>query len=57
MLSLKKVKLKAITGLLASKEDVRKARASLEMKTEQAFADFAKAKQKVQEMAHLKFLD
>jgi len=54
MRSLKKVKMEKTPNQLSSKEEVRKARASLEMKTEQAFVDFAKSKQKVQEMAHLK---
>ena len=44
-------------SLFSSKEKVRRARTSLEEKTEQAFVDFAKAKQKVQEMAHLRYLD
>jgi hypothetical protein len=57
MRSLKKVKMKKTSNLLSSKEEVRKARASLEAKTEQTFACFAKSKQKVQEMAHLKYLD
>ena len=57
MNSLKKLKMKKIKNLLSSKEEVRKARFSLEMKTEEAFADFAKSKQKVHEMAHLKYLD
>jgi hypothetical protein len=42
---------------ISSKEDVSKVFASLEQKTAQAFADFAKSKQKVLEMAHLKYLD
>jgi hypothetical protein len=57
MNSLKKLKMKKVTGLLSSKEDVRKVRSSLEQKTAQAFAEFAKSKQKVQELAHLKYLD
>lgn len=57
MRSLKKVKLKKTANVLTTKEEVRIARMSLEMKTEQAFADFAKSKQKVQEQAHLKYLD
>lgn len=57
MRSLKKVKLKKTNNLLSSKEEVRVARTSLEIKTEQAFTCFAKSKQKVQEMAHLKYLD
>ena len=57
MRSLNKIKMKETTPVLATKEDVRKARTSLEAKTEQAYAEFAKAKQKVQEQAHLKYLD
>jgi len=57
MNSLKKLKMKKVTNLLASKEDVDNVRFSLEQKTAQAFIDFAKSKQKVQEMAHLKYLD
>lgn len=57
MNSLKKLKMKKISNLLSSKEEVRKVRSSLEMKTEQAFADFARAKRKVHAMAHLKYLD
>jgi len=57
MRSFKKVKMKKTTNILSSKEQVRSARSSLATKTEQAFADFAKSKQKVQEMAHLKYLD
>jgi len=57
MRSLKKVIMKKKNNLLSSKEEVSKARASLEMKTEQAFTDFAKSKQKVQEVALLRYLD
>ena len=57
MRSLKKVKMKKKTNLLATKEKVRKARLSLEVKTDKAFSEFAKSKQKVREMAHLKYLD
>lgn len=57
MNSLKKLKMKKVTNLLASKEDIDNVRSSLEQKTAQAFIDFAKSKQKVQEMAHLKYLD
>ena len=49
--------MKKTTHALTTKDDVRKARTSLEVKTEQAFSEFAKAKQKVQEQAHLKYLD
>lgn len=57
MNSLKKVKMKKVKDLLSSKEAVSKVRASLEQRTEKAFCDIAKSKQKVQEMAHLKYLD
>lgn len=57
MRSLKKIKMKKINNLLSSKEAVRKARSSLEQKTAQAFGDFAKSKQKVQEMAQMTYLD
>ncbi|ADH86705.1 viral A-type inclusion protein [Desulfurivibrio alkaliphilus AHT 2] len=57
MRSLKRVRMQKAKGVLSSKEEVRKARASLEKKTEQAFADFAKSKQKAIEVAHLKYLD
>jgi hypothetical protein len=57
MNSLRKLKMKKVTTLLSSKEDVNKVRSSLEEKTAQAFDDFAKSRQKVQEMAHLKYLD
>jgi hypothetical protein len=43
--------------LFSSKEDLRKAFSSLERKTAQSFEAFAPSKQKVQEMAHLIYLD
>ena len=57
MNSLKKLKMKKVKNLLSSKEDINKVCSSLEQKTAQAFIDFAKSRQKVQEMAHLKYLD
>ncbi len=57
MRSLKKLKMKKVKNLLSTKEDVNKVRSSLKQKTAQAFVDFAKSRQKVQEMAHLKYLD
>jgi hypothetical protein len=57
MNSLKKLKMKKVKDLLSSKEDVNNVRSSLEEKTAQAFVDFAKSKQKVQELARLKYLD
>jgi hypothetical protein len=43
--------------LFSCKEDLRKAFSSLERKTAQSFEAFAQSKQKVQEMAHLIYLD
>lgn len=57
MNSLKKLKMKKVKNLFSSKEDVNKVFASLEQKTAKAFDEFAKSKQKVREMAHLKYLD
>jgi uncharacterized membrane-anchored protein YhcB (DUF1043 family) len=57
MNSLKKLKMEKVKNLLSSKEDINKVRSSLEQKTAQAFIDFAKSRQIVQEMAHLKYLD
>lgn len=57
MNSLKKIKMRKVKNLLSSKEAVEKLRTDLEQRTAQAFDDFAKSKQKVQEMAHLKYLD
>jgi hypothetical protein len=57
MKSLKKVKMIKVENILSSKEEVGKVRQSLEKKTGKAFDSFNKSKQKVQEMAHLKFLD
>jgi hypothetical protein len=57
MRSLKKLKMKKTAKQLSTKDEVRKARHSLEEETEKAFAEFAKSKQKDREMAHLKFLD
>ena len=49
--------MKKVKNLLTSKEEVSKVRSSLEQKTSKAFSDFAKSRQKAQEMAHLKYLD
>jgi len=49
--------MKKVTALLPSRKDVNSVRSALEKKTEQAFNEFAKSRQKVQEMAHLKYLD
>ncbi|MEI6259404.1 MAG: hypothetical protein WCR46_05810 [Deltaproteobacteria bacterium] len=57
MNSLKKLKMKKVKNLFSSKEDVSEVFASLEQKTAQIFDKFAKSKQKVQELARLKYLD
>lgn len=57
MNSLKKLKMKKVKSLFLLKEDVKKVRSSLEQKTDKAFVEFAKSKQKSQELAHLKYLD
>ena len=57
MNSLKKLKMKKVQGVLSSKEDVNKVRNTLETKTAQAFSEFAQSKQKVRELAHVKYLD
>ena len=57
MNSLKKLKMKKVTHVLSTKEEVSSVRTSLEQKTAESFDNFAKSKQKVREMAHLKYLD
>lgn len=57
MNSIKNLKMEKDKNLLVSKEDVTKVRSSLERDTQKAFSDFAKSKQKVRELAHLKYLD
>ncbi len=57
MNSLKKLKMRKVKNLLSTKEEINKVFSSLEKKTAQAFDEFAKSKQKVQEMAHQIFLD
>ena len=57
MKSLKKVKMKKVKDLLSSKEEVKEVRASLERRTANDFKEFAKSKQKMQELAHLMVLD
>jgi hypothetical protein len=57
MNSLKKIKMKKVKNLLSSTKEVNKVRSSLEDRTSSAFRDFAKSKQKAQEMAYLKYLD
>ena len=57
MNSLKKIKMRKVKNLLSSKEEVGKVRAALEQRTEKAFDEFARSKQKTQEMSHQKYLD
>ncbi len=57
MNSLKTLKMKKSKDLLASHEEVSKVRDSLEKKTAKTFRQFARSKQKAQELAHLKYLD
>ncbi|MFH0812069.1 MAG: hypothetical protein V2A69_04420 [Pseudomonadota bacterium] len=57
MNSLKSLKMKKVKNVLSSKTAVKNARTALEKKTEEAFRDFARSKQKVRELAHLKYLD
>lgn len=57
MNSLKRLKMKKVKNLLSTKEEVRKVFSSLEDKTARAFNEFAKARQKTQELSHLKYLD
>ncbi len=57
MNSLKSLRMKKVKDILASKEDVKKTRISLEEKTEEIFRDFARSRQNVQELAHQKYLD
>lgn len=52
MNSLKNLKMEKVKSLPSDKEDVKKFRVALEQKTEKAFADFAKSKQKIQESAN-----
>jgi len=57
MHSLKKLKMKKVKDLLATKEEVRQVRASLEKKTASAYEEFARAKKETQELSHQKYLD
>jgi len=49
--------MKKVKNLFSEKKDLKKIRFSLEKKTDQAFVEFARSKQKVQELAHMKYLD
>ena len=53
----KQKKIKRAIDILSTPEEVRGFRVSLEQKTEEAFEAFAQGKQKVREMAHMKYLD
>ena len=53
----KQKKIKKVTDILSTPEEVRDFRVSLEQETEKAFEAFAHGKQKVKEMAHMKYLD
>jgi hypothetical protein len=57
MHALKKLKMKKVKNLFSSKDEVNRAFRSLEQKTEKAFEEFDRAKKKVREMSHLKYLD
>jgi hypothetical protein len=57
MNSLRKLKMKKVRNILSSKEEVRLVHTALEKKTAATFRDIAKSKQKVRELAHLKYLD
>ena len=57
MNSLRKLKMKKVRDILSSKEEVRLVHTALEKKTAETFRDIAKSKQKVRELAHLKYLD
>ena len=57
MNSLKSLKMKKVKDFLSSEEAIKKARMSLEKKTEKDFKDFARSKQKVRELANQKYLD
>lgn len=48
---------KKATDILSTPEKVKAFRVALEKKTEEAFEQFDQSKQKVREMAHLKYLD
>jgi len=46
MISLRKLKMKKIKGLFKTKQDVRKARIDLEVKTEKVFKEYDRNRQK-----------
>ena len=50
MNSLKKLKMTKVKNLFLVKEDVKKVRSTLEQKTDQVFVEFARSKQKAQEL-------
>lgn len=50
-------KIQKATGILSTSTEVRAFRVSLEQETQKAYDDFAQSKQKVRELAHMKYLD
>ena len=57
MNSLKNLKMKKVKGFFSTDATVKKARVSLEEKTEKDFRDFTRAKQNVKELVSNKHLD
>ena len=49
--------MKKVEGFFTNKKDIKKARVSLEKKTESDFRGFARSKQNIREIAHKKHLD
>ena len=61
MYAVKKLKkqeqIRKVTDILSMSAEVKDFRISLEEKTEKVFEAFAQGKQRVREMAHVKYLD
>lgn len=61
MYAVKKLKkqknIRKVTDILSTSAEVKSFRISLEEKTEKAFEAFAQGKQRVRELAHIKYLD
>ena len=57
MVSLKKLKMRKVTNLLSTKEEVRRVITDLENKTSKSFSEFAKSRRKSWELSHLIFID
>ncbi len=61
MYAVKKLKkqknIRKVTDILSTSAEVKSFRISLEEKTEKAFEAFAQGKQRVRELAHMKYLD